>query len=1736
MTAQTYSIRNVQDALIKAFHQYLQAQYHIWDEPLIAERKRIMQQAGYTFQEPRLEATPQYAEGHPYNELGIPATASSILQVASKIEQTGIPKTPYAHQCFALEGAIGRSRDLIVATGTGSGKTESFLMPIISGLALESAHRPNSWAKPAVRALLLYPMNALVNDQLSRLRRLLGDPEVSDQLRGANTRRATFGMYTSRTPYPGRRTTAKDRNRAAGEIMKLYFNGMTDDYRNRLKKEGKWPAKDLEAFLLNSLETGPNDVELLTRHEMQVAPPDLLVTNYSMLEYMMLRPIEAEIFETTRDWLQSDPSNVLTIVLDEAHMYRGAGGAEVAYLLRRLQARLRVPREKIRYILTSASLGSSEEAHREVKEFAADLTGGRADQFELITSQLLKWEDGTAATAAEQGAFEAFDYSKLLGNPFDRLGASVALTGLGLALGLKLEAPVDTHDGLQQFAHDLLHQLPVASLVAGILSSFPTTLSSVSKQAFPHTGNRENAAEALMALMAFGKDVTSGRPFCPIRAHLLYQGLVGLYACTNSSCSLRKEEVPSALGRLHADKRLYCDCGARVYELLTHRTCGAAYIRGYVRADDLQFLWHEASNGTWSEQKLVEAQFYVIPRADLSNVSARSIQWLHTPTGRLLANEPSNAPLGLYLPLLSPDLSRLFKDRGKDVFSHRSCPACRQVVRSELPIAMDLATKGEAPFAHIIRAQVAAQPLSSAPTPSAPNGGRKTLIFSDGRQKAARLARDIPRELQLDLFRQAMFIAALHMKEAGKEPRLDRFLYVGFLKCLNDYNLTFFDGQDQHRLELDVTAFREVFNADIVTALDEDNQSPPPSYSALLLQQLGTPFYSISALTLGYAKPSRTAWAQIRRECHSFDESLLQALSVLWIQRLLSRFSFDANLPDGVRSRASRFPYRPTQARDGFSREQSEFLSGNGIDVDGVCTAFSAALCQPRPDGSVFLNPSRIVLHAALTDHWVQCDDCRTVSPVLLFSRCPNCTSAAATLVDPETTSYLRARKGFWRDPVVFAVAGKQSPMSIDVQEHTAQLSYKDADTPAPTTEIFERKFRDILRAGERAVDVLSCTTTMEVGIDIGSLLAVAMRNVPPMRQNYQQRAGRAGRRGSAVSTVVTYAQTGAHDSHYFSNPDKIIAGDPPKPVLDIENERIAIRHVYAQLLQDFFRPLSKGRIGRDIFTALGNTWSFYNDASATSFAAFQEWLRTAPEGQESLDRSRPWLPKGLDPSLVPEYFVDALERIRPRTSEGLEPKLIEFLFGEGLLPSYAFPRDLCSLQIQQLGGSGKVRVLEQAQQGMNAALSEYAPGRLVVVNKKTYRVGTVASSGLDTEVDRGEPLFHRAKVYRHCTACTYSEGFVHSELASTVCPQCGEQSLFDTTVIRPEVVYPRGATDIDEFDDEQIFTHVTQAQLPLPDSERQLPTREFSVHGRLAATRTQSLVVVNDGDPSSQERGFLVCDKCGKVLLGPEAEGPHSRDYYVKSYDGRRISRRCDGAFHRVFLGYDFRSDVLLLRISIEANLRFNLAERRMRKPLEDALRTLCDALTLAISRRLDVDVREVSAGFRFGSDGKSEFADVFVYDTLSGGAGYALEAEKAFGQIFEDAVGLMKKCACSTSCDRCLRHYGNRFHHSDLDRHLGLELAQYVLHGDISAPLTMSEQRDVLRPLVEMVKLAGWELREERHGVEIEHAGKRIVLKACASLRAEETSKLENGRTVLTFTPYELSRDLPSAFAELS
>lgn len=323
------TIRETLGHLHGALSDYIEATYHVSARTLIAQRKELLDRSGVIHQVPYLESTPRYQSGEGFAAMKELSSAALESYLAVSQRKGGLARLVYdplyKHQSDAIRGSLIDGRNLVIMTGTGSGKTECFLLPILGKLAHEAKTRPASFGQqPAMRALVLYPMNALVNDQLGRLRSLFGDPRLVGLFKMWTGRPPRFARYTSRTPYAGIRTTKKDSAKLRAfddfyaDIQRRAETGEPEDRKEAqrllkdLKEHGKWPAKpDLAAWLgekgsrWQNSKTGefqravtlPDDSELLTRHEVQVAPPDLLVTNYSMLEYMLMRPIERPIFD-----------------------------------------------------------------------------------------------------------------------------------------------------------------------------------------------------------------------------------------------------------------------------------------------------------------------------------------------------------------------------------------------------------------------------------------------------------------------------------------------------------------------------------------------------------------------------------------------------------------------------------------------------------------------------------------------------------------------------------------------------------------------------------------------------------------------------------------------------------------------------------------------------------------------------------------------------------------------------------------------------------------------------------------------------------------------------------------------------------------------------------------------------------------------------------------------------------------------------------------------------------------------------------------------------------------------------------------------------------------------------------------------------------------------------------------------------------------------------------------------
>ncbi len=1765
-----HGVHSTVGRLTESLRSYIEAQYHIRNESLIRERRKLLEEHGAVCQVPFVESTPVYELGLAYRDLRIPEVAKNLLTRLAELD-IGLFARPYVHQVQALEAFFTDRSDLIVATGTGSGKTESFLMPILGHLAEETARRPHSAAMPGCRAILLYPMNALVNDQLSRIRKLFGDERASRIISDGRSRPVRFGSYTGRTPYPGIRSSGRDTQRIAPLFDSFFLRLASDESKKaQLEAIGQWPAKDLVGFYAAHLEevrtnkkgkaihyhhwnqrlfTQPNDRELMTRHETQASCPDLLVTNYSMLEYMLMRPIERPLFQQTRDWLNSSDENELIIVLDEAHMYRGAGGAEVALLLRRLAARLGVPRERIRFILTSASLGSGEEAVQAVARFGRDLTGlseTSARKFTVIRGTRESRSGQKAGTSAEATALAQFDLGAFERHATDPAAARSAVTELSRALEWgQLDESTDIADFLY---HRLTGFGPLELLIQSV-SGLASPLHELERHLFPNSAHAGSATAALLALATFARRKSDKRVLLPTRLHMFFRGLPGLFVCSNPTCTdARNKDTPDRLlGRLHAQLNDTCSCGSRVYELLTHRECGTAFLRGYVDGPHGNFLWHVPSGPLREghQAPLTEVDVLIEGEPQPDRIADCIEAWLDTKSGRLLYEQPK--VLGgfrkVFIPAAGPEWDR----RG---LTFDCCPLCNiDTMRGGRSTIMDHSTKGEAPFATLIKTQLDTQPAVKEETRTFPNGGRKVLLFSDGRQKAARLARDIPREVEQDIFRQILALATHRLESAGIEPRPNSHLYIASLTVLRDFNLPIFDRADAQRVENAIEQLEKDYSTETLPELltEFPPGDTPARFKIALLRQLCGRYYSLTGTAVGLLLPAAKASRKFTEvpsvSASSLSASDIQQLAITWISELADKYAFDRELPDHVRGMAAGFWSDKWGANGKFDKtirpHLANILGVSEATIDAVEEAFADQLSQKAENGNFFLNPNMLRIQIGLGIPWYQCTQCTALLPTTIRGHCASCGCSVVEELDPQRSEYIRARKGFWRDPIREVLSASPQLRSISVEEHTAQLSNRDNAQVYATTEQFELRFRDIqIEPRDRPIDVLSCTTTMEVGVDIGSLVAVGLRNVPPQRENYQQRAGRAGRRGSSVSTVLTYAQNGPHDSYYYETPQQIVAGDPRNPEIKIDNPKIARRHITSFLLQTYFHAymdeheIPVGGATSALFRALGKAGDFFfgDDEASPTFESFKKWVEVnVIDTRGDLRRQiRSWLPDNLrTESLSVDEWIESVARtlladLQSLKSEFQKPsesvpaaidtgegegenevetddpddrgaigdeELLEFLFARGMLPSYAFPTDLTSFLVERLGrpaGSKymQMEIVQRPQQGIAKALSEYAPGRLIVINKETYRSGGVVANVLPTVHDRAAPLFADVSDLVHCSNCNFVRDLEERSTVDPNCPVCGSE-LQSTPMIVPQVFTPEDGNPLKEDDREQEFTYAASAQFPVPVGESDLPDLiPLGPHIATAVTIDRKLVVANKGQLSDDSyQGFWICEKCGRASNEQPAAASHARPYRIEfSFGQPKPSKLCNGEFHNVFLGHVFSTDLLLLRLKITNPIITDTSNPVVLRALEDGLYSISEALRLCASRhpQLDLDPNEFGAGFRIvpSRDGDKLFLDIYLYDTLAGGAGYAELAGKHLGQILADVLDLLENCRgkCDQSCEKCLRHYHNQHLKDRLDRHIGAQLLRYALTGQVPQEPAIPDQVARLAPLKRMLELDGF------------------------------------------------------------
>lgn len=1795
------TISEIQNAL----REYIEATYHIGHPSLIRQRQVLLDQPGNTFQAPFLESTPRYTAGSRFADLDLDPAAHKLFAALTSKENGREPllfDPPYTHQATALETTARDGKSLVVMTGTGSGKTESFLLPMLARLATEAANRPDSFATPAVRALVLYPMNALVNDQLGRLRLLLGDDRVTSQFDDWAHRPVRFARYTSRTLYPGVRTAKKDALKLKS-ISKYYIalldeaasDGSPRQARSQqlikeLQSRGKWPAKpDLKTWYGTGdwmdRKTGeprravmlPDDPELLTRHEVLNWPPDVLITNYSMLEYMLMRPLERPIFDATKQWLQDNPDEKFLLIIDEAHLYRGAAGAEVALLLRRLRARLGISAERVQVIATSASFSSKDYA----RQFAAQLAGKQLDNFaEAITGDLDPRAFDAPGTAADAAVLAGIPMESYYGAE-DETTRLAALADLLSYRGIVPEEEATSSAVLHQALSDFP---PLARLVNETMRK-ALPVSKLGELVFPDVDGdlADHAASTLISLGSAARLKDEEAGLLPCRVHAFFRGLPGLWVCLDPDCTVDRGGIPRGpVGAMYGQPQNTCECAARVFELFTCRQCGAAYARAYT--DDVEnpsFLWNEpgrafnAASGPVTELQPIDLLLEEPP----DDIDYAQLQELDLVTGRLNPTDLGERWRKVWLRYPRHGEQHHDDDADSDSSDTRitgefvPCGVCGDKANFGRTSVQDHQTKGDEPFRALVSRQIEVQPPGPQPASDfAPLRGRKVLAFSDSRQVAARLAPNVQDYSLRDAVRPIVLKGWSELSQQMVAPTLS--LENMYLAAMVGAKLLGVRLRPELTGTENFQAFTQVSKSIDKGALTDPAefiqmysiQDPPPlSLLRNLVPTLTSKYYSFSALGLASLRERGNLKDEVLGELVGIPGAAVSpeeklALVRLWLSLWTrSGIWFSAMSAEWkgtkVQSVSGKFTklnkFLPSkEARRTFEKEWLPVLQ--------------AKFCQKSGD-KYQLMARTVALD--LDDHWGYCNKCRfTQRPFPGRTTCIACGAEQVRLLNPNEDEVFVARKGYYRASSKRALAVPHGEvMSIVAAEHTAQLNSSQTDDVFSKAEMYELLFQDVNIAvpapGEQpdvAIDLLSCTTTMEVGIDIGSLSGVALRNMPPSRANYQQRAGRAGRRGNAVATVIAFGSADTHDDHYFSAPEEMISGDVADPILAMNNIEIAKRHVTAFLLQRYhqdrvttFDPLT---MPANLFEVLGSVTDFLGNTARLNRNDFEKWLASnesllcsevddwlpdeiagearqemlddlvkttlggidealdiasaGDTGTDGIDTEMP--PKGPaeasadaesadddgegQPKAVDEAVEDSGEDL---SSQRARTKLLDRLLYKGVLPRYAFPTDVVSFYIFDQDRSTGFRPIFQYEpsQGLSVALSQYAPGKVVWVDKREWTSGALYSPM------RGElkDAWRDRLMYFECQDCHYATHTPWEQAdrgRTDFCPACkGERFGPGMNWIRPPgFAHPMTEPPGTSPDDAPAISYATRAKL-IADGPGDENLWQKVTDRVLQNFDRQTLLVSNTGP---RNEGYTYCTWCGLIeptaMPTPLLAGTHPKPFPTDMKD-----TMCPGGYasRGLVLGTDFISDVLLIRIAVSdpVTLRPSYLSSQV------ALRTVAEALTIAATARLEIEANELQAEFRpaltqLGGHGRE--AEIYLYDTLAGGAGFAQQVSKLGREIFELALAQLEGCPadCEESCYRCLRSFRNRFEHTQLDRHVGASLLRYLLDGTLPTLAPDRLERSALKLYEDLARSGVEGVKFERNvSVDVEGIGPVLV-----------------------------------------
>lgn len=955
------------------------------------------------------------------------------------------------------------------------------------------------------------------------------------------------------------------------------------------------------------------------------------------------------------------------------------------------------------------------------------------------------------------------------------------------------------------------------------------------------------------------------------------------------------------------------------------------------------------------------------------------------------------------------------------------------------------------------------------PETTNPNRGRKALVFSDGRQEAATLAGNLTYLHTRDVFRQ--FLLMVLDKHASKGDRQD--LPVPELReqvmesairrgvdptfgevesFWSTYAASAYEAKKAATPILDAYLRREIADREVGVetlgfarwVLDFEGEDVTSIIPPL------EPFDSRETVALLYAVLRILAAENVILPSSRDPQDWPRELVETWSRQIVARSSTGDNAVftwgaerNNRLTRYLKAVVRAAELPEGSLESLMEELWERYL-------LGSEALLPVAGNRSGWGIPITRLAIAPMPGRVFVCSTCGYLSAETVRGVCVRCQGSCDCISSEEVSA---RDQNYYRTLARLALTDEAypDPFPLRALEHTAQIS------PAKAA-MRERHFQDKFvpsgpeheDAKEHRVDVLSVTTTMEMGIDIGDLTTVGLNGTPPTVASYQQRAGRAGRRSDGTAAVVTFTRDRSHDQYYYSRVADIVTGQVRVPEVHLGNPVIAQRHLNSLVLHRYF---SRERITEDVnlFGAFGPVGSFKKDARSGLRGLAKE-LEEGGKFREDVEAAGHRALGGWENEVG--GWLDELPTLMSERLKGIgdEEDLLTALITKGILPRYAFPVDLVALWTRE---PSRYNRGEEVQRDLQIALSEYAPDAEIVIDGWRHR-----SVGLYTPYE-SDPRYEPDTWFYECPDCHHVQVAERrsDEPNWTGCPMCGgpitgQGKRQPVPAIRPQGFRTDWTAKATKYRGgvRRRAGFATAAQLSAGGTASQ-GQQFFS--GRLwIHCRTGDLYTVNHGsDPTP---GFWICPRCGRSLDRPTRE--HKRPAHPAVQCGGRPQRR-SSLLHR------FQSDVAILGVDLPETLGADPTRPSGRA----AWLSLGAALQRAAATYLQIEAAELDVGMRpwIHHSGRL-LGEVFLYDTLPNGAGYADEVATNIEAILKEAYELSAQCPgrCETACYSCLLDYGNQQQHGLLDRGLARSLLSYVLDG--SEPrITWVQQIEALERL---------------------------------------------------------------------